>query len=788
MTLQTNDNFQSLLNELKSMGSAANVTPTSSAEYHTFITRFPANTLHALNLDGYCIGKGDSNSFCWWLEHGLRPLLGRYMPGTSRGHLLYFLEDGSIYKHRRLKELTDEAALAYTLRIHSCIAQADVTQDLSWIDDDAQIYQRADVSPRCTVGDGRKLRLLAAYHPDEMLPICSSDHVAHFLAAFGYPASDIPASRRPVARALLLLKYLQLARRTYPDVTPVGFMRALYSKALGLAPLKEKEVPDDADPDDSAAEGDPTPTVPARRQVALNQILYGPPGTGKTYATIDAAMEILDPAFWQAHREDGQREALTARFRELQALQRVQFVTFHQSFSYEDFVEGLRAYTDDATGQLRYEISDGVFKTLCDAAKAKVVRQRSDDTLSIAGRRVWKMSLGNTLGEDSEIFDECIKDGVALLGYGGAISFNGCRNRKDVVSRFTAEGETIANPSTDYAVTSVTAFVTRMRVGDLLIISDGNFKFRAIGEITSDYQFRQHDVYEAAYCQARTVRWLRQYEPSLPHTELMKSQFSQMTLYELRGHSIDLEKLQTLLNTTEARARGDIARVEGEPRVLVIDEINRGNVSRIFGELITLIEPSKREGAAETLEAILPYSKKPFSVPDNVYLIGTMNTADRSLTGLDIALRRRFVFREMLPAPTRLDGIHVEGIDLAMLLVTLNLRIEALLDRDHCLGHAYFMPLRNNPSLDKLAEIFQNQVLPLLQEYFFEDWQRIQWVLNDHRKPAAYQFISKRPLDTAALFGVDVNVSQRSQIWAINEPAFWSVESYLGVIDHNIVA
>lgn len=619
----------------------------------------------------------------------------------------------------------------------------------------------------------------------------------------------------------------------------------------------------------------------------LNQILYGPPGTGKTYSTVDAALAVLDPGFLDRNRTD--RPALKSRFDALVQERRIRFVTFHQSFSYEDFVEGLRATTNEDTGQIRYEVVDGVFKSLCEAAAAKVTRPQDADAdaapFDIQGRRIWKMSLGNTLGSDAAIYDECIEKGYALLGYGGGVDFTGCTSRDDVLKRFTDNGLKVESPKTDYAVTSVAAFVTRMKPGDLMIITDGNFKFRAIGEVSSDYQYRPRSEFADEYTQMRAVKWLRTYEPSLPHGELMNNQFSQMTLYELRPGSIDLDKLQGLLNQAPSRvpnagglvpgpvkdstyeivrANGDIvelrkpqgrklslgmslinelahavktgeisiadirekrvmdklpdtsmdpflvngynnvlaplvaqligtddsenlaAAVPAHPdaRVLIIDEINRGNISRIFGELITLIEPSKRAGASEALEVVLPYSKKPFRVPKNVYLIGTMNTADRSLTGMDVALRRRFVFKGMPPRPDLLDGVEVEGIPIERLLTVLNLRIEALLDRDHCLGHAYFMPLRQTPTLQKLAEIFSNQVLPLLQEYFFDDWQRIQWVLNDHRKPEAFQFVGARSVEVDELFGTDVNVAHSPKAWAVNDEAFQYVESYLGVIDH----
>ena len=200
--------------------------------------------------------------------------------------------------------------------------------------------------------------------------------------------------------------------------------------------------------------------------------------------------------------------------------------------------------------------------------------------------------------------------------------------------------------------------------------------------------------------------------------------------------------------------------------------------------MITLIEPSKRAGADEALKVTLPYSKEHFSVPNNVYLIGTMNTADRSLAGLDIALRRRFTFREMPPKPELLKDITVGELNVAQLLRVMNQRIEMLLDRDHCLGHAYFMPLVSDPTLERLGQIFREQVLPLLQEYFFEDWQRIQWVLNDHRKSPENCFIEQPPFKPDSLFGDQVVLSNQNNQWLINEEAFARIESYWGVIDH----
>ncbi len=218
--------------------------------------------------------------------------------------------------------------------------------------------------------------------------------------------------------------------------------------------------------------------------------------------------------------------------------------------------------------------------------------------------------------------------------------------------------------------------------------------------------------------------------------------------------------------------------------MLIIDEINRGNISRIFGELITLIEPSKRDGANEALRATLPYSKIQFSVPNSVYLIGTMNTTDRSLAGLDIALRRRFSFKEMPPKPELLDEVIVAGVNIGNMLRIMNQRIAVLLDRDHCLGHAYFMPLTENGgnTLSKLADIFQQNIIPLLQEYFFEDWERIRWVLNDQSKATDDAFVVEdADLAVSALFPGVQDKLRPTKRWCLNPQAFQRINAYRGI-------
>lgn len=211
-------------------------------------------------------------------------------------------------------------------------------------------------------------------------------------------------------------------------------------------------------------------------------------------------------------------------------------------------------------------------------------------------------------------------------------------------------------------------------------------------------------------------------------------------------------------------------------RVFIIDEINRGNISKIFGELITLIEPTKRIGAKEQFRALLPYSGQNFGVPDNVYLIGTMNTADRSIALIDTALRRRFSFVEMQPDSTTLKDVLVDGIDISEMLDTINKRITVLLDREHTIGHSYLLPLKSDPTLERLAAIFENTIVPLLQEYFYDDYEKIQFVLGDNQKPDDGTRFIVRKNDAVKLFGsADIDFPE---YYEINGEAFKRIDAY----------
>jgi len=499
----------------------------------------------------------------------------------------------------------------------------------------------------------------------------------------------------------------------------------------------------------------------------VNRILFGPPGTGKTYRTVNEALRILDPAFLAVHESD--RAALKQRFDAFVKSGHVRFVTFHQSFSYEDFVEGIRAETED--GQVKYRVEPGVFREICEDANGS--GQAASELGVREGARIWKISIDGT-STPNGTREHCLAHGEARIGWEQAGDLH--NEQLADVPGYAALGSNDRN--------TLRAFSRDIEPGDVLLCIGSDVAVQAVGVVQGEYEYQPKPPagVRKDYPNVLPVKWLATGLDLDIRPINAGRRFTLKTVYELtrfgwaelaeflQDAGIQLEGIETAPRSVAA------------PYVLIIDEINRGSISRIFGELITLIEPSKRKGESEALEAVLPYSKKKFSVPRNVHLIGTMNTADRSLAGLDVALRRRFEFVEMLPDVGALAGVVVDGVPVDALLSTMNRRIEALLGRDYMLGHAYFMGLKDALSLAALAGVFRRQVLPLLQEYFFEDWQKIAWVLNDHRKPAELQFLQQTAVGMSELLGDKVELSTEGRVWTINAAAFDKPEAYAAII------
>ena len=478
-----------------------------------------------------------------------------------------------------------------------------------------------------------------------------------------------------------------------------------------------------------------------------NTILYGPPGTGKTYETARRAVLLCDGTVPDTRSE------LMARYNELRTEQRITFITFHQSYGYEEFVEGLRPRMDTNSRQVVYDVVPGAFRRACDSARLLQQVKPGLGGKPLHDRTIWKMGLG-VMGtpEGAKVFQYCIENSCVLLGWGEDVDFTDCQDADAIREKLKADKPSI--DKLDSQVSYVQAFKNELTAGDIVVVAKGNSEFRAIGEVVGEYEFAE----DAPFHQKRSVKWLAVYEAGRPVDELYAKQFTLPALYKLHPASIRLDSLEKLVSSKED--------AKSKPHVFIIDEINRANISKVFGELITLLESDKREGSLNALSVKLPYSGDDFSVPANLHVVGTMNTADRSIALLDTALRRRFDFEELMPDPGTLQGRVIEGVDLAKLLRNLNERIELVYDRDHTIGHAFFLGVTTLPELDT---VFRRKVLPLLQEYFYENWSKVRRVLNDLGDG---DFVRRVTLAPLASDGEDDYAEEPRAVYSVNKSAF----------------
>ncbi|MBE7687453.1 AAA domain-containing protein [Tenacibaculum finnmarkense genomovar ulcerans] len=421
-----------------------------------------------------------------------------------------------------------------------------------------------------------------------------------------------------------------------------------------------------------------------------NQLLYGPPGTGKTYVTKKLAVELIDKKKYSDTEED--RKIIIDRYNELHKKEQIVFTTFHQSMSYEDFVEGIKPKTEDK--QVTYEVEDGIFKKLVTEACYSIAQETK------------KESLYKTL-DFFELYDSYLNTISERLEQEDTVELSTKSGGKVYITEVSQQGNflvTHKNGTRNYTVSKERLSKLNKGIPNLTLISNIHDTFRkTIGGSNAS-------VYWAVLNEL--------------HKQSKKQSKEQKIISEE-----NIISYQDKLEIVNSLSNNDYSIGTKKTYVLIIDEINRGNVSAIFGELITLLEPDKRLGQNEAITVKLPYSKKEFGIPSNLHIIGTMNTADRSVESLDTALRRRFEFKEILPKPSLLKEILFDGFNLKNVLETINNRIELLLDRDHTIGHSYFINIESGDTT-KLATVFNNNVIPLLQEYFYGDYGKIGLVLG----------------------------------------------------------
>ena len=422
---------------------------------------------------------------------------------------------------------------------------------------------------------------------------------------------------------------------------------------------------------------DKTPAIP------LNQILFGAPGTGKTYHTKKMAVEIING------KKARTREEINKEYEKLIEAEQIVFTTFHQSLSYEDFIEGIKPETID--GNVTYEVKDGIFKSICKNAFSKEI---TSDNFEVVYQKL--------LDE----IDNSVDNKLVLETLVHAKEFTIYKNSKN------------------------------------------NIRFHSNTEKAYEAVIKK-EVLEHYLKTGEALDWA-------PYTKSVANYI--------------IEKYNYIQNEA----------IEPKKHVLIIDEINRGNVSAIFGELITLLEEDKRKGNPEHIEAKLPYSGDNFSVPNNVYIIGTMNTADRSVEALDTALRRRFSFVEMQPDPEILSDEKYEkykDVDLSKLLKTINKRIELLIDKDHQIGHSYFIGIQN---IVDLQRTFKDKIIPLLEEYFYGDFGKIGLVLG-----GAFIEPVENKTTFPKNFEYEKNFLEDKKIYHITPSKDWDDEAFRSIYEVN---
>lgn len=432
-----------------------------------------------------------------------------------------------------------------------------------------------------------------------------------------------------------------------------------------------------------------------------NIILQGAPGTGKTYRIPELVVRLCEPEF---DANNATRKELMSVYDRLKEEKRVMFTTFHQSMDYEDWLEGLRPVLEN--DQVTYKIEPGIFKRLCTEAERPLSAKKdvniSDEAI------VWKVSLSGT--GDNPVRRDCMKNGYIRIGWDG---YGENITEETDWSIHNGEGKTILN-----------AFINTMKVGDIVMSCYSSRTIDAIGIVTGEYEW--HDNFEH-YKRVRRVKWLVK---DINEDIVKLNDDKTMTLGTVyRLNAITLDKVKSLLDKYEA---SKTLIDNNKPYVIVIDEFNRGNVSKIFGELITLLEPDKRKGMRNAESVLLPYSKKEFYIPSNVFLVATMNTADRSLDTIDYAIRRRFAFITVKPQEIDDDNFNSElfrevsslfisnydeyaesGFDDTIKLLPAETLSEEYRPEDVWIGHSYFIMDGEYALQDRL--LFE--IIPLLEEY-----------------------------------------------------------------------
>ena len=483
-------------------------------------------------------------------------------------------------------------------------------------------------------------------------------------------------------------------------------------------------------------------------ELGNNSILFGPPGTGKTF--------------------QGNRLAKVISIKKENQLN----ITFHQSMTYEDMIEGIKPVLDNSN--IKYEVVDGSIKKIAYKALAEYLSVTNKTDYSLMKSEVISRYHDDNYHEEvrkGRVYMQLIDDYMKIFdSFPVQIGNHFLRDELETLQSISNNPTNINSENINDLVSDIFDMINNSKTVLNNFFQNINNNFDSIKDVQKENRCRVHKdsigrlhdnlilLFDKSIC-FDSHRFLLTLNISLTIDQkiTLLANSIQGYLSNLAGGNSQANKEQAVIlvasagellsNLSEVLSKSSEIRnkilLNGDTiglynkgicniYVILIDEINRGNVSQIFGELITLIEEDKRYGEKNAISVTLPYSGESFIVPPNLYIIGTMNTADRSVEALDTALRRRFVFTEMKPDYSLLDDVNVEKINISKMLRKMNEEISKIKSsRDYEIGHAYFWPLKENPSLDKLKAIFANSILPLLKEYFYGDYSSIKNILNE---------------------------------------------------------
>jgi hypothetical protein len=558
-----------------------------------------------------------------------------------------------------------------------------------------------------------------------------------------------------VHQALFFNRQLTLNRGHFLSAAPEGLIRIFsdFYRQESSRNLPHILLPDPEDLPSAAMQlSDDQPSWP------LAQILLGPTGTGKTYHAMVKAVEICDGS------ASGNHDQLMARYRELLAAERIRLITFHPSFGYREFMEDLvrTSIEDPETGERTASevVKPGIFRSMAARAGAQVSPDVTQT--NVASRVIWKVTPAVEDGTDVDtVYRDLIDGQFITCPEGNGIDFSTCSNR-GAISKKLKENKPGSRISEE-VVSTIDQLVNQISVDDLIILVDEDAACRAIGRISGSYQSRRQTG-PRVYTQVRPVDWLVHHPEPPSWRQIARKKFLPRPLYRLDASLLRTEALNHML---ERKATGPLN------YVLIIDEIGHGEVATIFGELVTLLDADKRIGASNELRVQLPISGEQFGVPANLYLIGTMNSADPIDPAQRDILNRRFELLELAPDPSLIRGDDQLGtipdeeggrIDLRALMNTINRRLEYLAGREQRVGQGFFMQIRTYADL---LHAVRSRMLPHLKALFDNDWRKVQLVFRDvldDGHPNRPQVIGHESLDDS--LGIEhQDAASRARYW-----------------------